>query len=109
MDVTQQALQLMRDMSASSEENKYMSAYSDLVVEVGRMREELNNNAGRLSQDIFDKKESRVDKLEEALTLFNQSYFTLLYYKQEMVTWKKKCLDKEIEFNNFVIKSLGNE
>lgn len=109
MQVTEQALELMRDMTASNEENSFMEAFSEMTVEVSKMREELNSNAGRLSSEVFDKKEKRVEDLEKCLILFNQSYFKMLYYKQEMVTWKKKCLDKELEYINFVTKELDNE
>ena len=109
MQVTEQALGLMRDMSANSEENVFMEAFSEMTVEVSKMRTELNSSAGRLTQEVFDKKESRVDDLERCLILFNQSYFKMLYYKQEMVTWKKKCLDKELEYINFVTKGLEDE
>ena len=31
----------------------------------------------------------------------------MMYYKQEMVTWKRKALDKELEFVNFVTENIN--
>jgi hypothetical protein len=109
MQATEQALELMRDMTASNEENNFMEAYSEMILEVSKMRDELNSNAGRLSSEVFDKKEKRVEDLERCLILFNQSYFKMLYYKQEMIIWKRKCLEKEMEYVNLVTKELDNE
>jgi dynactin complex subunit len=109
MQVAEESLKLMRDMTANNEENSFMAAYSEMTVEVSKMRDELNTHAGRLSAEVFDKKENRVDELEKCLILFNQSFFKLLHYKQEMIIWKRKCLEKEMEFINFVTKGLDNE
>lgn len=103
------AMKTLRESQATSEENSFMNAYSTMLVEVERMNTELINNAGRVSSDVYNKKEKRIEDLKECLILFNQSFFKMMYYKQEMVTWKRKCLDKELEFVNFVTNSLDNE
>ena len=82
---------------------------SDITEKYTELREELNNNAGKMTPEAFKKKGKRVDDLERCLILFNQSHFKMLFYKQEMVLWKKKCLDKELEYVNFVTKGLDNE
>ncbi len=103
------AMQTLRESQATNEENNFMEAYSEMILEVSKMRDELNSNAGRLSSEVFDKKEKRVEDLERCLVLFNQSYFKMLYYKQEMVVWKRKCLEKELEYINLVTKEMDNE
>ncbi|BAQ92972.1 hypothetical protein [uncultured Mediterranean phage uvMED] len=103
------AMKTLRESQATSEENNFMHAYSNMLVEVEKMNTELINNAGRVSSEVYDKKEKRIEDLRECLILFNKCFFNMMYYKQEMVTWKKKSLDKELEFVNFVTKSLDNE
>ena len=109
MEIAEMAMQTLRESQATNEENNFMNAYSTMLVEVERMNTELINNAGRINPDVYDKKEKRVEDLKECLILFNQSFFKMMHYKQEMVTWKRKCLDKELEFVNFVTNSLDNE
>lgn len=103
------AMKTLRESQTTSEENKFMKAYSTMLIEVERMNTELINNASRVSNDVYAKKEKRIEDLRECLVLFNQSFFKMMYYKQEMVTWKTKALDKELEFVNFVTKSLNSE
>lgn len=109
MQVAEQALQLMRDMTASDDENSFMAAYSSMQVEVSKMREELLQSVGKIKPETYKKKEERVDSLSQCLTLFHQSYFKMMYYKQEMVTWRHKCLEKELEFTNFITEGLENQ
>jgi len=103
------AMQTLRESQTTNEENNFMNAYSTMLVEVEKMNSELIDNAGRVKPEVYDKKQKRIDELRNCLVLFNQSFFKMMYYKQEMVTWKKKCLDKELEFVNFVTNSLDNE
>lgn len=109
MEIAEMAMKTLRESQATDEENNFMHAYSNMLVEVEKMNTELINNAGRVSSEVYDKKEKRIEDLRECLILFNKCFFNMLYYKQEMVTWKKKSLDKELEFVNFVTKSLDNE
>lgn len=109
MQIAEQSLQLLRDSQATNEENSYMTAYANLLVEISKMKDELINSAGKLSAENYDKKESRINELEQSVVLFSQCYFTMLYYKQEMVTWKHKALEKELEFINFVTQGLENQ
>lgn len=109
MEIAQMAIDTLRESQTTSEENNFMHAYSEMLIEVDRMRSELVESAGRISPDIYDKKERRVDDLNDCLILFNQCFFKMMYYKQEMVTWKKKALEKELEFVNFVTKQVDNE
>lgn len=109
IQVAETAMETLRESQTTNEENGFMHAYSEMLLEVEKMRNELINNAGRLSSDVYDKKEKRVDELSNCLILFNQCFFKMMYYKQEMVTWKRKCLDKELEFINFVTKKMDNE
>lgn len=109
MKIAEQSLQLLRDSQATNEENSYMSAYANLLVEISKMKDELINNAGKLSGENYEKKESRINDLEQSTILFSQCYFTMLHYKQEMVTWKHKALEKELEFVNFVTQGLEKE
>ncbi len=104
MQVAEQALQLMRDMTASDDENSFMAAYSTMQVEVSKMREELLQSVGKMNPQTYKKKEERVESLSQCLVLFHQCYFKMMYYKQEMVSWKHKSLEKELEFTNFVTK-----
>ncbi len=106
MEIAEMAMQTLRESQANNEENNFMHAYSDMLVEVDKMRSELINSAGKISSEIYDKKEKRVDDLNDCLILFNQCFFKMIYYKQEMVTWKKKALEKELEFVNFVTKQI---
>ena len=100
------AMETLRESQTTAEENNFMHTYSTMLVEVSKMREELTTNAGMLSLDVYDKKEKRVEELEHSLILFNQCFFKLMFYKQEMITWKKKFLEKELEFINFVTKHI---
>lgn len=109
IQVAETAMQTLRESQTTNEENAFMHAYSEMLLEVEKMRNELINNAGRLSSDVYDKKEKRVDELSNCLILFNQCFFKMMYYKQEMVTWKRKCLDKELEFINLVTEKMNNE
>tara|TARA_B110000902_G_C14245033_1_gene563948 strand:+ start:785 stop:1138 length:354 start_codon:yes stop_codon:yes gene_type:complete len=109
MQIAETALGVLRDSQNSNEENSFMNAYSSMLVEVGAMRDELNSAAGKISAEIFHKKEKRIEDLESCLISFNQSFFSLMYYKQEMFVWKEKHLQKELEFVNFVTKKLENE
>lgn len=109
MEIAEMALQTLRESQTNSEENNFMHAYSSMLVEVDKMNTELVNNAGRISLEVYDKKEKRVEDLKECLILFNQCFFKMMYYKQEMISWKTKCLDKELEFVNFVTKHIDNE
>lgn len=101
------AMQTLRESQATNEENNFMNAYSTMLVEVEKMNSELIDNAGRISTDVYNKKEKRIEELRECLILFNQSFFKMMYYKQEMVTWKKKALEKELEFVNFVTENIN--
>ena len=109
MEIAKIAMETLRESQTTSDENNFMHAYSEMILEVDKMRNELIDNAGRLNPDVYDKKEKRVDELNNCLILFNQCFFKMMYYKQEMVTWKKKALDKELEFVNFVTKHIDNE
>ena len=109
MEIAKIAMETLRESQATSEENNFMHAYSEMLLEVDKMRNELIDNAGRMNPDVYDKKEKRVDELNNSLILFNQCFFKMIYYKQEMVTWKKKALEKELEFVNFVTKNIDNE
>tara|TARA_R100000734_G_C3259182_1_gene58388 strand:+ start:330 stop:572 length:243 start_codon:yes stop_codon:yes gene_type:complete len=80
-----------------------------MIVEVDKMSNELVNNAGRISSNVYEKKEKRIENLKECLILFNQCFFKMMYYKQEMITWKEKSIKKELEFVNFVTKNISNE
>lgn len=106
MEIAEMAMQTLRESQATNEENNFMHAYSEMIVEVDKMRSELINSAGKINPEIYDKKEKRVDDLSDCLILFNQCFFKMIYYKQEMVTWKKKALEKELEFVNFVTKQI---
>jgi len=106
MEIAEMAMQTLRESQATTEENNFMHAYSEMIVEVDKMRSELINSAGKINPEIYDKKEKRVDDLNDCLILFNQCFFKMIYYKQEMVTWKKKALEKELEFVNFVTKQI---
>jgi len=101
------AMQTLRESQATNEENNFMNAYSTMLVEVDKMNSELIDNAGRVSPEVYDKKEKRIEDLRECLILFNQSFFKMMYYKQEMVIWKKKALEKELEFVNFVTENIN--
>ncbi len=107
MEIAEMAMQTLRESQATNEENNFMHAYSEMLVEVDKMRSELIDSAGRLNPDVYDKKEKRVDELSNCLVLFNQCFFKMIYYKQEMVTWKKKALEKELEFVNFVTQNVN--
>tara|TARA_B100000767_G_C19432856_1_gene396724 strand:- start:19 stop:348 length:330 start_codon:yes stop_codon:yes gene_type:complete len=109
MQIAEEALKVLRESQTTSEENRYMHAYSFMVVEVNKMREELNTKAGVISNEVFNSKSKRVEDLEECLILFNECYFKMMYYKQEMITNKSKLLSKEFEFVNFVTKHIDNE
>jgi hypothetical protein len=107
MEIAEMAMQTLRESQATNEENNFMNAYSTMLVEVEKMNSELIDNAGRISTDVYNKKEKRIEELRECLILFNQSFFKMMYYKQEMVTWKKKALEKELEFVNFVTENIN--
>lgn len=109
MEVAEMAMQTLRESQATNDENNFMHAYSEMLIEVEKMRQELINSAGKLNPKVYDKKEKRVDELNNCLILFNQCFFKMIYYKQEMVTWKRKALDKELEFVNFVTNNISNE
>ena len=109
MNIAEKSLELVREATASTEENAFMHQYADLLVEVDRMKSELLEQVGNVSQEIYDKKEKRIESLEASLISFNECFFKMMYYKQQMVTWKKKALDKELEFINFVTKGLDNK
>lgn len=106
MEIAEIAMKTLRESQTTSEENNFMHAYSEMLIEVDKMRNELIDNAGRISPEVYEKKEKRVDELSNCLVLFNQCFFKMVYYKQEMVTWKRKALDKELEFVNFVTKQI---
>ena len=106
MEIAEMAMKTLRESQATSEENNFMQAYSEMLIEVDKMRNELIDNAGRISPEVYEKKEKRVDELSNCLVLFNQCFFKMVYYKQEMVTWKRKALEKELEFINFVTKEI---
>ena len=103
------AMKTLRESQTSNEENNFMHAYSSMIVEVDKMSNELVNNAGRISSNVYEKKEKRIENLKECLILFNQCFFKMMYYKQEMITWKEKSIKKELEFVNFVTKNISNE
>ena len=107
MEIAEMAMQTLRESQTTSEENNFMNAYSTMLVEVEKMNSELIDNAGRVSAEVYDKKQKRIDELRDCLILFNQSFFRMMYYKQEMVTWKKKALEKELEFVNFVTENIN--
>ena len=107
MEIAEMAMQTLRESQTTSEENNFMNAYSTMLVEVEKMNSELIDNAGRVSSEVYDKKQKRIDELRDCLILFNQSFFKMMYYKQEMVTWKKKALEKELEFVNFVTENIN--
>ena len=107
MEIAEMAMQTLRESQTTSEENNFMNAYSTMLVEVEKMNSELIDNAGRVSAEVYDKKQKRIDELRDCLILFNQSFFKMMYYKQEMVTWKKKALEKELEFVNFVTENIN--
>ena len=109
IQVAEMAMEALRESQTTNEENGFMHAYSEMLLEVEKMRNELINSAGIISQEVYDKKEKRVDELSNCLVLFNKCFFKMMYYKQEMVTWKRKCLDKELEFINFVTEKMNNE
>lgn len=106
MEIAEMAMKTLRESQTTSEENNFMHAYSEMLLEVDKMRNELIDSAGRISPEVYEKKEKRVDELSNCLVLFNQCFFKMVYYKQEMVTWKRKALDKELEFVNFVTKQI---
>lgn len=106
MEIAEMAMKTLRESQTTNEENSFMHAYSEMLLEVDKMRNELIDNAGRISAEVYEKKEKRVDELSNCLVLFNQCFFKMIYYKQEMVTWKIKALDKELEFVNFVTKQI---
>ena len=107
MEIAEMTMQTLRESQTTSEENNFMNAYSTMLVEVEKMNSELIDNAGRVSAEVYDKKQKRIDELRDCLILFNQSFFRMMYYKQEMVTWKKKALEKELEFVNFVTENIN--
>ena len=107
MEIAEMAMQTLRESQTTNEENNFMNAYSTMLVEVDKMNSELIDNAGRVSPEVYDKKEKRIEDLRECLILFNQSFFKMMYYKQEMVIWKKKALEKELEFVNFVTENIN--
>ena len=109
MEIAKIAMETLKESQATNEENNFMHAYSEMLIEVENMRNELIDNAGRVSPKVYDKKEKRIEELSNCLILFNQCFFKMIYYKQEMVTWKRKALEKELEFVNFVTKSIDNE
>ena len=109
MEIAEMAMKTLRESQTSNEENNFMHAYSSMIVEVDKMSNELVNNAGRISSNVYEKKEKRIENLKECLILFNQCFFKMMYYKQEMITWKEKSIKKELEFVNFVTKNISNE
>tara|TARA_R110002020_G_scaffold304726_1_gene520532 strand:+ start:38 stop:364 length:327 start_codon:yes stop_codon:yes gene_type:complete len=106
MQIAEQALQLMRDMSASNDEHNFMIAYSSMQVEVEKMRKELIEASGKLNSSVYSKKEGRIDNLAECLVCFNECFFKMMHYKQESVTWKHKALEKELELINFITSEI---
>jgi len=109
MEIAEMAMKTLRESQATDEENNYLNAYSTMVVEVSKMREELNNKISVISEDVYNSKLKRVEELDKCLILFSQCYFKMLHYKQEMVVNKHKLIDKELEFVNFVTKGLEDE
>ena len=57
MEIAEMAMQTLRESQATSEENNFMHAYSEMLVEVEKMRNELVNSAGKISSEVYDKKE----------------------------------------------------
>jgi len=106
MQIAEEALKVLRESQTSSDENNFMHSYSTMLLEVQKMKDELLKNKNRLNADLYYKKESRVVDLENSLIIFNECYFKLMFYKQEMICWKQKYLEKEMEFINFVAKGL---
>jgi len=109
MQIAEEALKVLRESQTTSDENNYMHAYSSMTVEVSKMRDELNTKAGVIPNDVYNSKLKRVEDLERCLLLFNECYFKMMYYKQEMVANKSKLVSKELEFVNFVTKHIDNE
>ena len=106
MQIAEESLKVLRESQTNSDENNYMHGYSTMLMEVNKMKDELAAVSNKLNATTYSKKSSRVIDLENSLITFNECFFKMTYYKQEMITWKQKYLEKEFEFINFVTKNI---
>tara|TARA_R110002072_G_scaffold170520_1_gene324036 strand:- start:548 stop:883 length:336 start_codon:yes stop_codon:yes gene_type:complete len=109
LDITVQAMKVLRESQDSSQESSFMIKYSNLLLEVHKMEDELNKVKSKLSNSNFELKRDRVDGLKLALISFSECYFLMCNYKEQAINWKYKYLEKEMEYINFVNKGLQNE
>ena len=100
-------MKVLRESQTNSSENNFMHGYSSMLIEVNRMKAELEAASSKINATTYSKKSARVVDLENSLITFSECFFKMAYYKQEMLTWKQKCLEKELEFVNFVTKSIS--
>ena len=109
MDIAEQAMRILRESQDSRKESSFMIKYSNLLLEVHKMEDELNKVKSRLSNQNFELKRDRVDGLKLALVSFSDCYFLMCNYKEQATNWKYKYLEKEMEYINFVNKGLQDE
>jgi hypothetical protein len=108
MQIAEESMKLLREASLTNEEMSYLKSYSDMVVEVGDMKIELEKFKGDTDSELFKSKSKRVDNLQECLLNFMQCYFAMVTYKERAFTHKHEMLQKEMEMLNFINKSLDN-
>jgi|TARA_B110000977_G_scaffold65128_1_gene88760 hypothetical protein len=109
MDIAIQAMKILRESQDSRKESSFMTQYSNLLLEIHKMEDELNTVKSKLSNQNFELKRDRVNGLKLALISFSECYFLMCSYKEQSTNWKYKYLEKEMEYINFVNKGLQDE
>lgn len=106
MQIAEEAMKILKESQSSNQESSFMIKYSNLLLEIHKMEDELNKVKSKLSNQNLQLKRDRVEGLKLALISFSECYFLMCNYKEQAINWKYKYLEKEMEYINFVNKSL---
>lgn len=106
MQIAEEAMKVLKESQNSNQESSFMIKYSNLLLEIHKMEDELNKVKSKLSNQNLQLKRDRVEGLKLALISFSECYFLMCNYKEQAINWKYKYLEKEMEYINFVNKSL---
>tara|TARA_R100000541_G_scaffold57010_1_gene66808 strand:- start:201 stop:521 length:321 start_codon:yes stop_codon:yes gene_type:complete len=106
MQIAEEAMKVLKESQSSNQESSFMIKYSNLLLEIHKMEDELNKVKSKLSNQNLQLKRDRVEGLKLALISFSECYFLMCNYKEQAINWKYKYLEKEMEYINFVNKSL---
>ncbi len=107
MQVAEKAMEVLRDSQSTTEESKCMRDYCAAIVEIEKMKAELEGVSDILykTSKNYKIKQKRIKILSDAAHSFYDSYFNMVKYKELNVKANRELLEKEMEFINLVAKA----